>query len=70
MNQAASHLADRKVLPGTVQNERLIGRKEQEQGSYTMQNRGLIIARLFSFRGWQGSNRADCLRSAGQVIPD
>ena len=35
MNQAASNLEDRKELCGAVQNERLTGKSDQEQGSYT-----------------------------------
>lgn len=33
MNRVPSRLADRKKLQGTVQNERLLGRKEWAQGS-------------------------------------
>ena len=49
---AASNRADRKELQGAVQNERLTGRKGWEQGSYTRQKSGLVIAKLLSFRGW------------------
>lgn len=36
-NQAAANLADRKELPGDVQNDRLIGGREQGRGSHTRQ---------------------------------
>lgn len=48
----ASNLVDRKELPGSVYNERLIGSKEQKQGSYT--GKRWVIAELCSLRGGWG----------------
>ena len=31
---------------------------------------GSVVARSFSFRGWQGVYQADYLTNADQVIPD
>ena len=57
MNQAPSNLADSKELGGAIQKERLLGRRELEQGYYTRLKRRLFITRLPSFKGWQGSMR-------------
>ena len=46
MIQTAFNIAERTELQGTVQNHTLIGRIEQEQGSYIRQKGGLIMARL------------------------
>ena len=61
MNWAASDLVDRKELRGAVQNERLIGRREQGQGSCTRQKNRLVMAMVY---------QAHYLTSADQVIPD
>ena len=57
-----------KIWMLTINRSSLIGRREQEQGSYTRQKSRLIIAKSFSFREWQGS--VDCLTSVDEVIPD
>ena len=44
-----------KETKAAVQNERLTGRREQEQGNYIREKKWeLVITRLLSFRGWQG----------------
>ena len=64
MNWRASHLADRKLLWGAVQNERLIGRKEQDKEVIPAKS-GLAVARSLTFSGCQMS-----ITSADQVISD
>lgn len=69
MNWAASDLADRRELQVTGQDERLLQPEGEAQGSYTGHTRGSVIARLLSFRGWQGLS-GDHLPSVDQVVPD
>lgn len=61
MNRAASNLADRKLPQGHVQNERFIGKMEQEQGSYIGQKAGWL---------WQGhfSLGDDVVYQAGSLM--
>lgn len=69
MNWAASNLADRKELGGAVQNERLVTRKEQGQGSCTGKKSRLVIARLFSLQSMTEVCQADYLTNINQAIP-
>lgn len=54
-----------KELRGSVQNNRLISRKEQEQGRFPRQKSRWAIAKFLSC-----NYQADYLTSADQAIPD
>lgn len=51
MNLEASHPPVRKELRGATQNEKLIGRGQQEQGSCIRQKKQVGYCKVFSFRG-------------------
>ena len=55
MNQASFHLAERKELWGTVQNERLLWAKWSKNKEVILWRSGLLVARSLSFRGRKGS---------------
>lgn len=70
MNRAASNLARRKDLWGTVLKERFFWAEgSEEKGNYTRQTSGLVIARLVSCGGWQGLSGSS-LTTGDQAIPD
>ena len=62
MNQAASHLASRKVLQGVVQNGRFYRQEGLLQGSHK-QKKGLLQAGSPSFGGRPMSYHGDYLTS-------
>lgn len=51
MNWLTSRLADKKELQGSVQNETIISRREQEQGSYTRERGWVTVGPLSSGGG-------------------
>lgn len=70
MSRAGSSLADRKDLRGAVQNETFIGRREQEQGSYTLVRIVYwLLQGYFPLGDDRGLSRG-LSNYADQVIPD
>lgn len=56
-NQVVSNVADRKELRSHTKLKAFIARREEDKRTDTRQKRMLVIARLFSFGGGQGSIR-------------
>ena len=69
-NQAAVNLADGKEPRGAEQKERLVGRREWEQASYTRQRKWVGYCKTTFLPGLAGVSQADDLTNADQTIPD